>query len=250
MTPEEKFMFDLEGYIVIKNVLTPEEVKKMNAFADTTFPDGFPENGTNRTSQISKWGPDFQALLDHPNVMPYLVELLGPKVRVDHDYCIFMKKNATRGSLHGGETDLEGDHWYKYRDGAMRNGLTVATFFLSPAKKGDGGFCCIPGSHKSNFIFSLPRDVRTFERKPHYVVQPEVEAGDVLIFTEALIHGTMAWTADHERRALLYKYSPGHSAWSKSYYNPEDYPNITDQQRRLMAAPCVGSRPNTVENAA
>jgi len=42
------------------------------------------------------------------------------------------------------------------------------------------------------------------ERRPHYVVQPEVEAGDVLFFTEALIHGTAPWTASHERRALLF----------------------------------------------
>ena len=66
--------------------------------------------------------------------------------------------------------------------------------------------------------------------------------------TEALIHGTMPWTADHERRALLYKYSPGHSAWAQTYYNPDDYPNLTEQQRRIMAPPSVGSRPNRLDN--
>ena len=32
MTPEEKFLFDLQGYLVIKNVLTPEEVAELAAF--------------------------------------------------------------------------------------------------------------------------------------------------------------------------------------------------------------------------
>ena len=81
-----------------------------------------------------------------------------------------------------------------------------------------------------------------FKRVPHYVVQQAVEAGDALIFTEALIHGTMPWAADHERRALLYKYSPGHSAWAQTYYNPAEYPSATEQQRRMMAPPSVGSR--------
>jgi ectoine hydroxylase-related dioxygenase (phytanoyl-CoA dioxygenase family) len=88
--------------------------------------------------------------------------------------------------------------------------------------------------------------VRRFERVPHYVTQPPVEAGDALIFTEALIHGTMPWTSSHERRALLYKYSPGHSSWASTYYNPADYPTATAQQIRIMAAPSIGSRPDSI----
>lgn len=70
-----------------------------------------------------------------------------------------------------------------------------------------------------------------------------------LIFTEALIHGTLPWKAAHERRALLFKYSPGHSAWSQRYYSPDDYVGLTDQQRRILAPPSVGSRPDVVQNA-
>ena len=245
MTPEEKFMFDLEGYIVIKNVLTPAEVAELNALADQIFT-AKKDQADRRTSQVSRWGAPAQALIDHPNMVPYLLELLGPKFRIDHDYCIFMTKGGRAGGLHGGEGDREADHWYKYRDGVMRNGLTVVTFFLTQANVGDGGFACIPGSHKSNFVDNVPANVRMFERRPHYVVQPAVEAGDALIFTEALIHGTMPWAADHERRALLYKFSPGHSSWASTYYNADDYPNVTDQQRRIMASPSVGNRPNSI----
>ncbi len=245
MTPEEKFMFDVEGYIVIKNVLTPAQVAELNALADTVFSEK-KELADRRKSQVSLWGPATQALIDQPVVMPYLLELLGPKFRVDHDYCIFMTKGGRAGGLHGGEGDREPDHWYKYRDGVMRNGLTVCTFFLTHANTGDGGFACVPGSHKSNFVDNLPEEVRMFKRVPHYVVQPAVEAGDALIFTEALVHGTMPWTADHERRALLYKFSPGHSSWAPTYYNPADYPTATEQQLRLMTPPSVGSRVNVV----
>ncbi|MCB0120691.1 MAG: phytanoyl-CoA dioxygenase family protein [Caldilineaceae bacterium] len=247
MTPEEKFMFDLEGYIVIKNVLTPEEVAALNALADQRFTEKR-EQADRRQSAVSQWGPEAQALIDHPKIVPYMLELLGPKFRIDHDYCIFMTKGGRAGGLHGGEghSDGEADHWYRYRDGVMRNGLTVVTFFLTHADQGDGGFACVPGSHKSNFAKNLPDDVRKFARVPHYVTQPAVAAGDALIFTEALIHGTMPWAADHERRALLYKFSPGHSSWANTYYNPADYPTATEQQIRIMAAPSVGRRPDSI----
>ncbi len=247
MTPEEKFIFDLEGYLLIKNVLTPAEVAALNTLADQRFTEK-KELADRRAGAVSRWGAETQALIDHPNIVPYLLELLGPKFRIDHDYCIFMTKGGRAGGLHGGEghSGGEADHWYRYRDGVMRNGLTVVTFFLTHANQGDGGFACVPGSHKSNFTDNVPDDVRRFERVPHYVTQPAVEPGDALIFTEALIHGTMPWTADHERRALLYKFSPGHSSWAQSYYNPADYPTATAQQIRIMASPSVGSRPDSI----
>ena len=50
MTSEEKFMFDLEGYLVVKNVLTPREVADMNATADEVFPSNYDETGARGVS--------------------------------------------------------------------------------------------------------------------------------------------------------------------------------------------------------
>ncbi|MEZ4615420.1 MAG: hypothetical protein R2867_07885 [Caldilineaceae bacterium] len=246
MTPEEKFMFDLEGYIVIKKCLDAGGSCCVECVGGPTV---YGKAGTSRPSAERGFpvGPEAQALIDHPKIVPYLLELLGPKFRIDHDYCIFMTKGGRAGGLHGGEghSDGEADHWYRYRDGVMRNGLTVVTFFLTHADQGDGGFACA-GQPQKQLCENLPDDVRMFERVPHYVTQPAVAAGDALIFTEALIHGTMPWAADHERRALLYKFSPGHSSWANTYYNPADYPTATEQQIRIMAAPSVGRRPNSI----
>ena len=247
---EEKFKFDLEGYLVVKNALAPEEVAEMNRIADEIYTEEYDERGLRSRMRVSQWGPPFQALIDHPAALPYLVEFLGPKFRIDHDYNIFMIKGGAHGRIHGGPaqaTGSEGDHWYRCHNGAIRNGLMVFTYCLTPARPGDGGFVCVPGSHKSNFVRDIPDEVRVQERDAHYVVQPPVEAGDLIIFTEALVHGTRAWTADHERRALLYKYSPGHSSWSQTYYCPDDYPDATEQQFRIMAAPSVGNRPDSVQ---
>ena len=253
LTTEEIFIFDLEGYLVVKNVLCKAEVDELNSLADVAFPGDYDEHNFRRTSWVSKWGPKFQALIDHPKITPYLNGLLGQQFRVDHDYCIFMRKGGKAGRLHGGprmqlSSGMPGDHWYAYQDGIIRNGLMVFTYCLGPARSGDGGFSCIPGTHKTNCLKHLPDEVRTFDRSAHYVVQPEAEAGDVIIFTEALVHGTMTWTAEYERRALLYKYSPGHSSWSSNYYNPDEYTDVSDQLRRIMAPPSIGGRENSVED--
>ena len=250
ITPEERFQFDLEGYLVVPGVLDSRELARLNGLADEVMSGEPDEGGLRSTGRVSQWGPDFRDLIDHPRILPYLVEWLGPKFRIDHDYCIFMRTGTSRGSLHGGPSpqSAEGDHWYRfYPDGTMRNGLTVFTYNLSDCNPGDGGFACIPGSHKTNLRSSVPREVMRFERPAHYVRQPPAKAGDVLIFTEALIHGTLPWTAGHERRALLYKYSPGHSSWSDTYYDPADYPDATEQQIRIMAPPSVGRRPDSVQ---
>lgn len=247
MEMEEKFAFDLEGYLVVKHVLDETEVKALLSLAEEAFPGDYGHNGTRTTLGVSRWGPQTLALMDHPRLAPYLLELMGPFFRIDHDYCMFMRRGASGGSLHGGPrlqwgNAMPGDHWYECQNGVIRNGLTVFTYCLSPTRAGDGGFACIPGSHKTNFLAKLPDDVRNFDREAHYVIQPEVEAGDVIIFTEALIHGTKPWAAEYDRSALLYKYSPGHSSYADEIYDPNDYPDATDQQRRIMMAPSIRNR--------
>ena len=247
MTDEEKFLFDLRGYIVVPGVLTAAQCQALIDAADAAWPRRPADGAFRRAEAISRWGDAFRDLMDHPRVLPYLVELIGRRLRIDHDYCIFMREGANGQSIHGGPRRFETDHWYYYADGIMRNGLTVATWNLTDAPQGAGGFVCIPGSHKTNFMLQLPEDVRRQTRQPDYVVQPPMAAGDVLIFTEALMHGTRSWRAPHERRTLLYKYSPPHSSWRIKPYDANDYPGASEQQRRLMAPPSVEGHPVVVE---
>lgn len=245
MNDEQKFQFDLHGYTVIRGVLNEVEVAELNRLADEKFPRQEGDDLKRSTFKIIDWGKPVLDLIDHPRLTPCLDEFLGPKFRLDHDYCIFMQKGGSRGKLHGGPHAAP-DHWYRYTDGVIRNGLCVLGVAISDVGPGDGGFCCIPGSHKTNFMDSVPDDVRSYERDADYVVQPALKAGDAVLFTEALIHGTMPWTANHERRALLFKYAPGHSAWSGDFYDVDAYGTVSDQQRRILERPFIGGRKNSL----
>ncbi|MEC7227866.1 MAG: hypothetical protein VXW00_13420, partial [Candidatus Latescibacterota bacterium] len=66
------------------------------------------------------------------------------------------------------------------------------------------------------------------------------QAGDVVIFTETLTHGTLPWNGAHERRALLYKFSPGSLAYGSGAH-AVDYPDyigdMSEEERAVMEAP-------------
>ena len=105
MTPEEKFMFDLEGYLVVRNVLSKEEVDQCNEVADRIARDQFEiyrDDGLKLARNITLWDPCIQSLIDHPKIVPYLIELLGPSIHFDQDYCIFLDKGGSKGPLHAG----------------------------------------------------------------------------------------------------------------------------------------------------
>jgi ectoine hydroxylase-related dioxygenase (phytanoyl-CoA dioxygenase family) len=242
MNDEEQYLFDLHGYLVVEGVLSAAEVAALNHLIDAQ---GLPVPDTVIDSQrfagFLNWGQPFRDLLAHPRALPYLAALLGPAPRLDHAYGIAMRGGTEGLHLHGGGTPYDPAQYYHYRQGIMYCGLTVLTWALTDAPSGAGGFACIPGSHKSNL--PCPSAIRHYERNPGgCVVQVPMRAGDLLIFTEALTHGTYPWTAPYHRRALLYKYAPGHLAWGRADAQTSTEEGYTDQQRLLLEPPYVYKR--------
>ncbi len=69
------------------------------------------------------------------------------------------------------------------------------------------------------------------------VVVPEAPAGSVVLFSEALTHGTAPWNGAHQRRTLLYKYCQSHLAWSaRRVQAPASVP-LTPRQQLLFQEP-------------
>ena len=93
-----------------------------------------------------------------------------------------------------------------YEGGRFHNGLMGLNIALTDAHPGDGGFCCIPGSHKGELL--PPLEVRRLDVDLGMVQQVVMKAGSVCVFTEALCHGTLPWTAEQERRTLIYRFNP------------------------------------------
>jgi hypothetical protein len=238
LTDLEFYLFDLQGFLVVENALTPEEILAINQLLDENIAhEDEPRKPWIRFDSLLSWGIPFRALIDNPRITPYLETLLGSGFRLDHDYVHIIRqgKGPIGSRLHGGGTPYDPCQYYVYKEGRMYNGLVGVAYHLTDVPSDAGGFGCIPGSHKSNL--PLPKEWENLENPPPCVQKISGKAGTAILFTEALSHGTLPWSGKHERRTLFYKYSPYPSAWARYYYNPDEYPDLTPAQRRILKTP-------------
>ncbi|MFP6593236.1 MAG: phytanoyl-CoA dioxygenase family protein [Candidatus Latescibacterota bacterium] len=245
MTEVQQYLFDLQGYIVIEDVLSGDELAVLNELFDQQ---GLPPPG--KTSRFGaapdgagflQWGQPLCDLLDHPDIMPVLRFRLGDCFRLDRLYGMYMRQGMGRGGLHSDygasarTSAVEPGEYYHPRDNEIVDGFIVVAWSLTDAGPGRGGFCCIPGSHKSHF--RLPQTIHDAPEEASCLVTPNAPAGSVILFTESLTHATAAWRAGHERRTLLYKYCVSHIAWTSRRVQPPTNTELTARQQILLREP-------------
>ena len=240
LTEHERYFFDLHGYVVRRGVLHRIEVEALTTAVDLLH---LADPGTDIRSQRFTGhltsARCFRDLIDHPCVFDVMLELCGEYLRLDHAYGIVMNPGNRGLGLHGGGTPHDPAQYYDVRNGRMYNGLVAAQWALVDHREGDGGFGCIPGSHRANFSFPVPTP-------QDWITEVTLDAGDVVVFTEALTHCTLPWNALVPRRTLLYKYAPGHLSWGTNYQSDLRELTIsgtlTERQRVLMDPPSVSPR--------
>jgi ectoine hydroxylase-related dioxygenase (phytanoyl-CoA dioxygenase family) len=283
MSFDDRYLFDLNGYIVVRGVLSKEEVDAANAAIDN-HSDEFVQRsddalrnakpstkmygtgpGRKDLGGVLEWSLDekkvFQSILAHPKLLPYFHTLLGKGYRMDHLPFVLAQDLGGEGfALHGGTIDCESGQYnphlaYTYMHGTQRCSLLGCNVMLTDHNPGDGGFCIVPGSHKSNF--KMPKGMVDGLSHSEFIQQPATKAGDVVLFSEGTVHGALPWTiADRQRRACLYRFAPATMSYGRSYmgHPSEDnigwptkmYEGLTDAQRSVLEPPYANrlDRPN------
>ena len=153
MDEDEKYLFDLRGYLVVKNALTVQQIEDLSdkleqrrdleedgnntrritrAGSDRTRFDD-PNDPAWSARSLLEWGGTYIDLIDLPTIAPYLEALLGVNYRLDHDYLnINDAESAHKLYLHGGgqgaggPKDLVGatdggQCYYRYSNGRFFN---------------------------------------------------------------------------------------------------------------------------------
>ena len=269
MTDLEKYLFDLNGFLVVRGVFSEEEVRNANAAIDKRSSKiverkgdlrlggnkGAPLAGDGVTGREDLGGmlgwPEgdrevFRSVLTHPKLVPYYHALVGNGYRMDHLPLLIQQNPGADGFVfHGGKMNDDGswcdDLAYTFNNGRMYNRLLAVSVALTATKPGDGGFCVIRGSHKANL--PCPPAMQRHEVAREFVENPELAPGDVLLFSEATTHGTLPWSASHTRRACLYRFAPATSAYGRAYMTskpawPEDMmKDLTEAQAAVLEAP-------------
>ena len=132
LNDEELFSFDLNGFLVVKNVFTEEEIEEMNSVVDKHEHEmverkgqlrlggkkGMPLAGDGETGRqdlggMLAWPGEenklFRKMLTHPKLVPYYIALCGEGYRMDHlPLLIQQKKGADGFDFHGGRLNQDG----------------------------------------------------------------------------------------------------------------------------------------------
>ncbi len=154
MTPEQKFFFDLKGYILLPQVLSPSECAEIIAEVDT---EGY-------SIWTSKKALD---LIDHPAIVPILTELLAEPSFVNEDgYPFRCEGSFTTVRDPGWPVSERGDNGlphvvrppqqanamrYQCEGGKIFSGLTRVVWELTDVVAGQGNTSFLSGSHKAHF---------------------------------------------------------------------------------------------------
>lgn len=220
VTPENRFLFDLQGYIVLRGAvdrgLCEQLLRGVRAAEARDYPDAWreklpPEKRAHRSkdtdvqSQIRLNGlprhdPIFDEMIGHPAILPYLNDFMGDPQLVN-TWSITKFKGVLPGWWHSGY----GPEEYVFRDGTIRSPMLNVVTMLTPNTPGDGCLIVQPGSHKRNL--ALPSDkYGRMGRETPGAVEITGDVGDVVLFCESLNHNGDAKSSEGLRTNLYYNH--------------------------------------------
>jgi len=256
--PKEFFFWDLNGYLVVRNVMSEEHLKLANEAVEK-FSDkivvGSELSGGSKTQAGSgrpvlggltdlpePYCQPFRQMVDHAAVISRLLWMKGSGFRTRGGSLFAQVKGSSGQSLHDGNEPMSPARGYFFKNGRSFCETVTVTWHLHGAPAGMGGFACVPGSHKTQY--RMPPGVRTCDEELGRVVQPAINAGDVLFFMDGgCTHGSKAWKNDFGRRAVLIKYATKNSIWGGAVDDPEErwgkdiVDDMTQQQLTVMRGP-------------
>jgi len=259
MNDFERYEFDRTGYLVIKNLLSHDELRKLNAGATELEAHAMP-NRSQPPRKAFPWGTGnshrnergyhvhggintgetlvvedfwnfssaFDGLLCHARTESYISNVVLGKATINNSELRIRFTGNNTGTHMGGPID----HKYRYgfHHGKIDCMMVRMIYFLHDVSAEQGAFCVVPGTHKTNFS-------PTFKGPPEEepgMLALEVKAGDGILFTENLRHGGFTNRSAQVRRTLHVGYGPN---WmmSQNFSTMEERPHITPETRARLS---------------
>ncbi len=265
----DDFLFDLRGYLVLKQAVEPDLVDDLNGAIDALPPLGYEEwygNAQRRDYNEAtglelhncvEAGEPFERLIDHPGWIGYARHYCGEEGSYAEglfiDECILsVRTSGGHHPVHSGgyRGALRGA--YHYKDGLFRCGQCNIIVALTDVGPGDGATMVVPGSHKSNFPHPNAGDYARLDRMDELEGATEVylEKGDALLFVDGLMHGGGSRTKPGERRVVIYRYGPPWAATRFGYEYSQALLDRLTPERRMILQPIPPLQPPSADPSA
>lgn len=275
LSPEEQdYLFDLRGFRVIQNALSDDQLERMNAFADDHPADQLKPGewvgnvethsyGSENTpdglnfQNIIEGGDVFEELIDHPAWLDQIrsyIETDDHRLAIDEN---FLNIRRTGGfiPIHSGGSLVRFTSSFRNLAGKWAVGQINVLMAMTDTREGDGCTTVVPGSHKSHedhpqveHAWDVDKPINGSQAVG--MVQVHLNAGDALMFTDAITHGSLPRTNPGERRVCIYRYAPHLLAKRMNYLpDPAFIDRLTQQRRELVMPTPPRMRPGRVLRA-
>jgi hypothetical protein len=167
LSEAERYAFEVNGYLVLEDMLSKEQLGEMNAAFDAvgdeiiklrprdeagTLSRGAPalvgEHGRGDTGELMQWPEPwcqpFRELLSHPRTVRILLDLVGEGFHYSSANAITMDTGAEGHRMHGGGGGKREAWTYNCdRNGEITCNLITVMYQLADIGPGDGGLVCI-----------------------------------------------------------------------------------------------------------
>jgi len=255
---EEFYFWDLNGYLVLRGVMDDAWLAAANEAVDrcedrievgeelargskSLAGTGRPLLGELLELPEPHCEP-FRRMVAHP-VVEHRLNWMGASGGRMGGATGFVSVRGTSGhSLHDANEPLNPGRGYIYQNGRSYCEAVTVAWQLRDVNTGDGGFACVPGSHKA--YYKMPAGIRSCDGDMGLVKHVEMRAGDVLFFGDGgTTHGALAWKSEISRRGILIKYSSRNFNRSGGELaHPENrwgdlIAGMSDAQRAVMRGP-------------
>ena len=275
MSPEQRRKWDEDGYLIIKKALSAKEVTELIAEVDrldeasqrlgrdpntllhvvniiNAATEGLFQSVQGNAGTILRHEPceAFLNLIDHPSHLGIVCELIGAAIQLSWAEAMVRPPSLTPAN----RWHKDGSKPYYFASVDRMTPLQWARigFFLTDVDEPDmGNFTVIPGSHRSGFprlpqglehaltisSFTKFQQVEQIDAGVPGARQVTVEAGDAVLFHNALWHCVPRNTSNVRRRNLWYVYTP---VWQRLGDRTENSPELLARcnavRRQLLGA--------------
>ena len=210
LTEEQRFTFDLKGYIVLPGVIESGLVERLKAHIEIVEKD--PESLPPEERSVP--GGPFADLIDHPAVtdlLEFTISQNPDKWRLESTFYSIRKYGDQGIGPHGGGPTLNPNYHYHAHNNKIYTGMLRVVFELNEVVYDKGGTIFMAGSHKSNF--KIPKSIFDKSRREEVTKSLLFERyacppGSIVAFAEACCHSGNTWELeDHPRIAIFYAYN-------------------------------------------
>ena len=242
LTDEQWDHWDREGYLLLKQVISPDEIRGILKSVDAVIEDyvrdqrggkndGHPlGQGAFTIIRAIERTHALDGLTDHPNTFGAILALMGPYLQIMGTQ-IYVRHPSAEALL-GFHTDAGPSMQRIHPHPESLPIQFKIQFFLTDVSQLDSGnFMLTPGTHLKPF----PEERPAKGEFPKHAVQLLAEAGDAVIFPWALWHGVGPNKTDRIRKSVTFRYG---QMWSRPY-DYEKLPaqvsdRMTPRRRRLF----------------